>query len=345
MSANLDTSLGFVALAFTGPRSAIWHKTGQSIDAKVTDLGRPMTFEELWELAGCDFTVEKVPLVVNLSGAAYDHLPPAKRMLSYPDRYASVRLDTGAPLGVVSDQYKLVQPSDIRDTFQRYVDADERFKITTIGALNGGRRIWAQAVFNGPQSVAGDRHTAKLLMSTTFDTTAPTRLQGCMERVVCENTITVALGEKAPIVNVRHSTTFNADKARADLGKIAQGFAHFKVMGDALAGIKLGGNELRDFIRDVLDIPRDAKREDVSTRKQNQRQAIIDAMMQSANERSQDAKSIDAFTALQGVTRYVDHTRDSEDTDKRLFGSGMDLKQKALGLLLPRIADKVPATV
>jgi phage/plasmid-like protein (TIGR03299 family) len=342
MSANLDETLGFVALAFAGPRSKIWHGTGQSIDQKAAELGRPLTLEETWALAGCNFDVDKVPLVVNLTGADFDHIEPSKRMFAYPDRFAHVRRDTGAPVGMASGQYQLVQPSTIRDTFARYLEADDRFQITTVGALDGGKRIWAQAQFDGTQDVAGDKHKRHLLMSTTFDTTSCTRLQGSVTRVVCENTIRVAMGEEAPIVNVRHTTRFDIDKARKELATIASGFDAYKAMGDALARRKLASEELATFLRDVLDIPRDAQPDDVSTRKKNQRQAIIDAMLVSANERGgQRVGDLDAFTALQGVTRYVDHTRDANDTENRLFGSGAALKDKALGLLLPFIGDKV----
>lgn len=336
MTANLDTTLGFVALAFTGPRSKIWHKTGNSIDEKAKELGRPLTVAEIFALGGVDFTVRKVPLeFVNPAD-------PNGAFAAYPDRFANVRIDTGAALGIVSDRYQNVQPQQIRDEFANLISADERFQMTTVGSLDQGRRIFAQAVFNGEQTVAGDRHRAKLLMSTSFDTASRTRYRGCFERVVCENTIEVALGEYAPEVAISHGTKFDAEKARKQLGKIAQGFANFKVMGDALAQRTMTADELSNFLRDVLDIPRDAKKEDVSTRKQNQRQAIIDAMLVSANERGLDSYSkIDAFTALQGITRYVDHDRDDGDTDARLFGSGNSLKLKAQSLLLPFVFDDI----
>lgn len=345
MSANLDKSLGFIALAFRGARSDIWHRGGNSIDDAEKNLGRPLTFHEMWALAGCAFTVEKQPLIVNLHGEQYNHISPDKRMFAFPDRFAHIRVDTGAAVGMGSDQYKLVQPSTIRDIFEQYVKADPRFSMTTVGALNGGKRIWAQAQFDGDHTVAGDRHKRHLLMSTTFDTSAPTRFQGSETRVVCENTIRLAMGEKAPIVNIRHSTHVDPDKARRELATIAAGFDAFKAMGDALGSVILSREDIRFFIRDCLDIPRDAEPDQVSTRKKNQRQAIIDAMETSANERAQTVKNLDAFTALQAITRYVDHTRDADDTENRLFGSGDALKNKALGLLLPRIADKVPVAV
>ena len=335
MSANLDKTLGFVALAFIGPRSKIWHGTGQSVDAKVAELGRALTIEDWATLSGTSFTVEARPL----SYVGADGL-----LTEYPNRFANVRTDTSAALGLVSTRYNLVQPLDVQSTFADLIGVDERFAITTMGSLDGGKRIFAQATFAGEQSVAGDRHVAKLLMSTTFDTTSPTRLQGCMERVVCENTIRVAMGENAPIVNVRHSTKYDRDLALKQLAKIAAGFAQYKQIGDALAGFIMPKEALSAFIRGVLDIPIDAEQKDVSTRKQNQRQAIIDAMLISCNERAVTATSgIDAFTALQAITRYVDHDRDAGNTENRLFGSGAALKDKALGLLMPMIKDRVAA--
>jgi phage/plasmid-like protein (TIGR03299 family) len=333
MSANLDTTLGFVALAFTGPMSQIWHKSGQSIDAEVARVGRPLTLVETFKLGGADYHVVKRDLEYSHDGV----------MHPYPDRFAHVRVDTGAPVGMGSGKYKLVQPADIQATLAQYIEADPRFSLTTVGALDEGKRIWAQLQFDGTYEVAGDKHKRHLLLSTTFDASASTVGKMSTTRVVCENTFNGALDEAAPQINIRHNATFSADKARRDLSVIAQGFEAYKAMGDALALTTLTREQLSAFIRDVLDIPADAKKEDVSTRKLNQRQAIIDALLISANERAQGIDAVDAFTALQAITRYVDHDRNDDDTESRLFGSGAALKDKALGLLLPMIADKVAA--
>ena len=64
------------------------------------------------------------------------------------------------------------------------------------------------------------------------------------------------------------------------------------------------------------------------------RQAIIDALRVSCTERNlPEREPVDAFTTLQALTRYVDHTRDSDDTESRLFGSGAALKAKGMALL------------
>ena len=334
MAHDLDESLGFPALAFTGSRDGIWHKLGQSIDLEAVRIGRALSGREIFALAGCAFTVRKVAL----------EFPANGEMQVYPDRFAHVRNDTHKAVGMGSEGYQLVQPDDLRMALEQYQEVDPRFEFTTVGALNGGKRIWAQLRFNGDVTIGGDAHKAHLLASTSFDAGSSTTMQGSVTRVVCKNTIQAAFGEKAPVIRMRHSGKFDAERARRELAAICKGFDHFKAMGDALASHVMGGDMLSAFLRDVLDIPADAKCEEVSTRKKNQRQSIINAMLISATERNvKDCENIDAFTALQGVTRYVDHERDADDTESRLFGSGAALKAKAMGLLMPLIKDMVAA--
>jgi phage/plasmid-like protein (TIGR03299 family) len=307
-----------------------------------------LTLAETFKLGGADYHVVKAPLCYQVPATPGDppafRVSPAGRFLTYPNRFAHVRVDTSAAVGMGSGNYKLVQPSDLQATLAQYIEADPRFSLTTVGALDDGKRIWAQLQFDGAYEVAGDKHTRHLLLSTTFDASASTVGKMSTTRVVCENTFNGALGETAPQINIRHNVTFSADKARRDLSAIAQGFEAYKAMGDALALTTLTREQLSTFIRDVLDIPADAKKEDVSTRKLNQRQAIIDALLISANERAVTVeRGVDAFTALQAITRYVDHDRNDGDTEGRLFGSGAALKDKALGLLLPMLKDKVAA--
>jgi hypothetical protein len=96
-----------------------------------------------------------------------------------------------------------------------------------------------------------------------------------------------------------------------------------------------------------LDIPADAKPADISTRKQNIARDLVGAYNATKVERN--STQDDVWSALQAVTRYVDHdrtVRGSDGTPDSLlasrfeagtWGSGDDLKGKALGLLLPMV--------
>lgn len=334
MSANLDMSNGRANIAFTGSRSDIWHGMGQS-------MKDGMSIEEWAKAAGLDWTAIKVPAIAHLEGSRFEHIDPALRFAPVTDRKFIARSDNGHVLGYVSNRYQPVQPSEVLDWFQRYISVDDRFALDVAGSLGAGEVIWATATFRDPLQVAGDKHTARVLMTTTFDGSGSTINQGTMTRVVCNNTLNMATADKRAMIRTTHATKFDAAKVGKELAAIAQGFAAYKSIGDALAQTEMAVAEVSNFFKEILDIPFDAKEADVSTRKMNQFAALNTALKTTKNE-----GATGAWAALNAITRYVDHDRSANDDRARFesanfAGSGSKLKAKAMGLLLPRVADKV----
>jgi len=339
MAHNIDRSNGRDNIAFLGSRNSIWHRLGQ-------EMSKGMTIDQWQQAAGLNWEAIKVPAIAHLRGADFDHLDPKLRFQEVEERNFLARSDTGHVLGYVSDRYQPVQPREVLDWFQRYISVDDRFQLDVAGSLKQGEIIWATATFNGDLTVAGDRHTARLLMTTTFDGSGATINRGCVERVVCNNTLDVALAESGAIVRTRHSTKFDAKRVSNELARIAKGFERYKAVGDAMAQVEMSKEAVADFFKDILDIPRDAKRDDISSRKQNQYKAMGQAYGTSVRE---GAPERSVWAALNAVTRYVDHDRiGGNDETKFLsaeFGSGADMKGQAMGLLLPLIKDKVPVLI
>lgn len=339
---NIDMTNGRANIAFIGSREDVWHRLGQEM--------RPgMNTTEWAKAAGLDWEAIKVPALANLGGdPRFDHIPAADRFMKVEDRFHVCRSDNGRPLGYVSDVYKPVQPAEILQWFDRYISVDDRFQLDVAGSLKQGEIIWATATFRDPLEVAGDRHVARVLMTTTFDGTGATINQGTMTRTVCNNTLNVSLSDKRAVIKTRHNTTFNPKRVGEELAAIAKGFACYKAMGDALAMNEMAKAEVSDFFKTCLDIPLDAKDEDVSTRKLNQFRAVADAYKVTARE----TKAGTAWAALNAITRYVDHDRSaskssvygSEDESRFFsanFQTGAAIKSKAVELLMPRIADKM----
>jgi hypothetical protein len=191
-------------------------------------------------------------------------------------------------------------------------------------------------------------------MSTSFDCSSPTINKPVLERVVCRNTFDAAMAEPQSAIKTRHSTRFNPKQVADEIAKIAQSYDKFKLMGDALAQATMAREEVSKFFKELVDIPFDAKREDVSTRKMNIFEELSTAYGTSLREANNNNAGT-AWPALQAVTRYVDHDRTVRNVadfaggehEARFaaatFGSGNDLKGKAWSLLMPRIADKVAA--
>lgn len=347
MSHNLENRNGVYSFAFTGERNQIWHKLGQELSADATRL-------QWIEAAGFGFDVLKVPAIVSLEGAEFDHIPAQRRMLPADNKKFLVRRDNGHVLGLASDMYQVVQPADVMDWFERYITVDERFHLDAAGVLSHGEHLWMTARFNGDLTVAGDRHVARLLMSTSYDLSKPTINQATTTRVVCNNTLNVAHADKGAVIRTRHTSRFDGSKVHRELGQIASSFAKYKALGDAMAQTSMAAKDVSEFFKTLLEIPFEAKREDVSTRKMNQFADLSRAFTVTKRERGlSEGSGADVWTSLQAVTRYVDHDRSVRNADNELvgrfesatFGSGDAVKGKAMELLLPRIVDKVPVAV
>jgi hypothetical protein len=86
-----------------------------------------------------------------------------------------------------------------------------------------------------------------------------------------------------------------------------------------------------------------AKKEDIATRTLNNYSQLWQDFFTSAHERNGDQS---AFTALNAVTRYVDHSKTVRNGDRMssaTFGAGDRFKGEAMALLMPLIADRVAA--
>lgn len=339
MAHNIDMSNNRANIAYLGSRKDVWHRLGFEMPAGAT-------MAEWATMAGLDWTAIKVQAVANLGSPQFDHLDAATRFRDVEGQRFVVRSDNGQPLGYVSDQYQPVQPVEVLEWFQQYIAVDDRFHLDVAGSLKKGEIIWATATFKDSLSIVGEEHKARLLMTTTFDGSGATLNKATMTRVVCNNTLDAALSDRRATIRTRHSTKFNAAKVGQELAAIAQGFEHYRVMAESMVAIDLAATQVSEFFKACLDIPFDAKKDDISGRKLNQFQALNNSYRETVAE---GTKPGTAWTALNAITRYVDHDRstrggDSQDEARVLsanFGSGAALKAKAVGLLLPQFKDRV----
>jgi phage/plasmid-like protein (TIGR03299 family) len=340
MSANLDMSNGRVNFAFTGDRKDIWHREGNG-------MLEGQSLEDWIKASGLDWEAFRTP--------AFTQLPDGSMKAIAGWSYLT-RNDTLAQIGYVSDaSYKIVQPQEIIETVARYVAVDDRFQLNTMGSLAGGKRIWINAQYNGEVEVGGSAHKAYLLASTSFDGSQATIGKGTMTRVVCDNTAAAALGGRlrgkgdgGPEIRMMHNAKFDPVAVGKQLSAIVQSFEAFKAMGDAMAVVEMASSDVSKLFKTLLDIDQNAKWDDISTRKQNQFDALNEAYQTTVQEGTERGK---VWTAFNAVTRYVDHDRssrngdnpDSARFDSALFGSGAAMKAQAASLLMPLVRDKVAA--
>jgi len=192
-----------------------WHKLG-------IEVSDDLTPKQMAQAAGLAWTMEKLPVLVNFHGS----------INTVPNKFNLTRMTDGFVMDVVSDLYKPVQPEQALDFFKRFVTAGH-MKMQTAGSLDHGRRIWALASIEASFTLkGGDTVKGFLLLCSPNKAGESLTIKFCATRVVCNNTITMALREEAlttekgnKTVTVRMNHLQDFTEARQEEAIAAMGIA------------------------------------------------------------------------------------------------------------------------
>ena len=288
--------------------------------------------------AGLNFDVIKLPAFAQL---------PDGTMKAIAGRWSMSRNDTWDSLGIGADGYHVHQVRDLHAMAIKYFAAVNGWRLSSMGSLKGGKEIWFAARYENDFTIGGAKHERYALMSTSFDTTQATRVQGTTTNVVCKNTLRAAWADKDCVVKRNHNAVFDAAAITSELAAIASSHERYKVIGDALATVNVTDEFNKTFFKTLVGIdPAETDKAKIATRTLNNYESLWRAFHKSRDERDGDAS---AFTALNAVTRYVDHDKTVQGSDlgarisSATFGAGDRFKGQALSLLMPLIAEKVAA--
>ena len=316
MAHMIDTTTGAAAMAYVGRTP--WHGLGAQLQPGAS-------IEEWTAAARLGYTVLESPVL-------YES-PAASELQRWPMRKVLHRSDTGAPLAVVSDGYRVVQPAEVMDFFRRLGELGG-FELETAGALSDGRRVWALArVSDGADIVDGDTVRPYLLFGTSYDGTMATVAKFTDIRVVCNNTVVRALGEGNGSVRVLHSERFDADEVRLQLGIVAGSWERFLVQSRALAGVPMSGTEADEFVKALLEPYHSGRLEIQDTRAYKR---VLQLFNGAAIGADIPGVAGTRWAMLNAVTQLVDHERgrsDSTRLESAWFGTGAAMKQRAVDLL------------
>ena len=323
MAHEIHVSNSRANMAYAG--EAPWHGLG-SVLPENTDMAT-------WrKAAGLEWSVESAPVLFSDAGEVREF--KAQQVL--------LRSDTRTPLSVVSDRYNVVQPDEILGFFNDLVKAGG-FRIETAGSLRGGNRIWALAkVGEDANIIDGDKVRPYLLLATSYDGSSATTAQFTSIRVVCNNTLTAAIGDSRrgvkdgaadPRVRIPHMSAFHAPAVREQLTIAISGWDAFLIKSRMMAAAPMD-NELVDaFLLNLFK----TKRDDQAAADKARKSKAYTRMMALFNGRGQGAdmagKTI--WGAVNAVTQYVDHERGARrdsGLEAAWFGEGEALKNRAFSI-------------
>ena len=200
MAANVET------MFYT--REKPWHGLGTRVEEAPTS-------KEALILAGLDWKVLQEPVCTETG----EVIPGYK--LNVRDRDRKV-------LGVVTDRYKTIQNSEAFAFTDSLLKEGVRYE--TAGSLQEGKRVWILARLPREYIIAGERISPYLVFSNTHDGSGAVKAALTPVRVVCNNTLNLALRTASRSWSMMHTgniqskieeakgTLFMAEKYMDDLG-------------------------------------------------------------------------------------------------------------------------------
>lgn len=323
-----------------------WHGLGQQLSPN-----QPI---EVWaKQAGMDWRIESSDVSYMARNQRGQSI-----IMPFEEQRVLYRSDTHAPLSVVSQRYQEVQPQEILE-FYRDLTEQSGFELETAGVLKGGKKFWALARTGQSAALKGkDVSNGYVLLATACDGTLATTAQFTSIRVVCNNTLAIALkgaSTSAGMVKVPHSTRFDAEKVKQQLGISVHAWNDHMYEMKQLSQRRVSQQEaaayfdavfnnstMADAEDNIIQFYRQVANQNIANQNPNAKtepngRAMTKAMnMFNGQGRGAELASAKdtAYGLLCSMTEFVDHERRAMSHDHRLdsawFGQGAVLKQRAL---------------
>lgn len=312
MAHELEIINGQAQMAYRESQGKPWHGLG----VPVSD---DMTPQQMMEVAGLDWDVEKVDTFYRYKGDNHS-----------TGQQALVRSTDGKILTQVGPGWNPVQNSEAFDFFTDFV-ANGDMVMDTAGSLKDGKLVWALAdVKDGFSLFNGDEVNGYLLFSNPHQYGKAIDIKFVMERVVCNNTLAVALNEQGqPSVRVSHRSEFNAEAVKEILGLGHNKVEKFKEAAEFLGSKRYTDEKLTEFFGVVFGKSTKEK-EDLATRAK-------DAMALVENQPGDHFAPGTWWNAYNAVTYMTNHKL-GRSNDSRLssvwFGGNAKRNINALDLAL-----------
>ncbi len=269
MAANVETMFSV--------REKPWHGLGTI----VTEA--PASADAI-RLAGLDWTVVQEPIYTNFN----------KPVEGYR---ANVRSSDRKVLGVVSDRYKVVQNVDAFSFTDELLGKGVRYE--TAGSLQEGRKVWLLARLPREYIIAGERISPYLVFSNTHDGSGSVKVAVTPVRVVCNNTLNLALDTAKRSFSMIHTGNIQ-DKIQEAKDTLFMAEKYMDCLGiefEQLRRQKITDEQVREYIELLLPMEKEPT--------EIQRKNIIRLRRNTEKEKSQASDSFKRACFNWGIGREL----------------------------------------
>jgi len=289
--------------SFVSAKEPAWHKCG-------TILDHVFTAQEAIEFGGLDFTVEKQSLITDAG-------------LNVPNYFATVRQDTSDVLGLVGNDYTIVQNRDVFSFFDQIV-GDGRAIYETAGCLGKGGVLFITAKLPREIVIGNDGLIENyLVLCSSHDGSMAITAFFTPVRVVCQNTLNAAFNRNTNRVYIKHTQNVKERFVEAAhvMGIHSEYLDRLEAAFRLLYDQRVTDAEMKAVItraflsKDELKTLAVAGDVELSTRKSN----IIDGVIQYYNQAS-EINSIrgTGYGVYNAVAGYFQNVREFRSNDAKM---------------------------
>lgn len=305
-----------------------WHGLGTKVEDNLTPT-------EMLEAAGLDWTVSRRPVFVPQT-PGYDHTEGTLTTIDYG---MLVRDSDNKILGPCGKNYLPIQNEEVFGFFNKFVEAGH-MTMGTAGSLSGGKQVWGLAnIREGFTLPGGDEVQGHLLISHPHEWGKSLTIMFTPVRVVCNNTLTMALGQQGERFRMPHVRAFDADvqfAAEQALGLASVQLEQFEQQSQFLASKQYKESDFDRFLAQLFQpvlFNETSANDDIDRTQFSRTCETVHQLTHTQPGANMSEGSW--WSALNAVTYYADHkagrNRDAS-LNSAWFGPRAALKRRALHL-------------
>lgn len=284
-------------------RETPWHGLGTRVEEALNS-------SEALELSGLDWNVIQEPIYT-------------KQRTLIPSFMANIRESDGAVLGVITDRYRVVQN---KDAF-KFTDAllGEGVTYETAGSLQGGKKVWLLARMPEKYKILGDEITPYMVFSNSHDGSESIKVAMTPVRVVCNNTLNLALNTAKRVWSANHTVNINTklNEATKTLLLAEYYMNSLNKTAEELAKIRMTDSKVISFIEELLPIQDNASK----THENNINILRNDLLMRYMEAPDLKCLPKDGWRFINAVSDFGTHVkplRKTENYKENLFSKTID---------------------
>jgi len=322
MAHELEIINGQAQMAYAG--EVPWHGLGVPVSNDLAPL-------QIMDKAGLNWKVAKEPLY---------YYSNTGNEVAVPNKFALTRQSDNKLLEVIGTDWHPVQNEEAFNFFSEFVHAGD-MEMHTAGSLKGGRNIFALAKIKESFDLfGGDKVDSYLLFSNPHQYGKSIDIRFTPIRVVCNNTLSLALDAKAErSVKVHHRNEFDAASVKETLGLASSKFAKYKEAAEFLGKKRYTVDSLIDYYNNVFPLTSTKKIDEGKIKDKVEQLSRNGKLAYDAIEHQPGANFAKGswWQAYNSVTFITDHVQ-GRNADNRLysswFGGNQVCKRKALSKAL-----------